>query len=146
MNYDPQFQWNHYQMDAVIDSTHMSCKPTCTHTHIPTHTHRHTHTPTLVSIPLWYMGGIGCQFPAEKKKLNIKIPSRQETIPCLSECVNVCTCVCAHVCVCVSGQKKKKALCEHGSDVFSMKSSTQRDVTHASQVWPQRSDPSRVQL
>lgn len=57
MNYGPRFQWNHYQMDAVIDNTH-------THAVV----NPHLHTPTLVSIPLWYMGGIRCQFPAEKKK------------------------------------------------------------------------------
>lgn len=61
MNYGPRFQWNHYQMDAVIDNTH-------THAVV----NPHLHTPTLVSIPLWYMGGIRCQFPAEKKKVKYK--------------------------------------------------------------------------
>lgn len=65
----PDFQWSQYQMDAVIDSTH-------THTHAAVRNHIHTqmHSHTLVSSPLWNVGGIRCPNSKKKKKWNIKIP------------------------------------------------------------------------
>lgn len=49
--------------------------------------------------------------------------------------------VSARTCVFVSSDRK--TLCEHGNDVCSMKSCTQREVMHASPARPQRSDRPR---